>query len=64
MNTLQEIWNNRIHSAGKHANRFSKAEMLDMAREGGEFWLYQQSPHNTDAYREGWERTFGDNKEK
>lgn len=56
----QGIWNQRIREAGsRKAGRFSGKTMETLAREGGDFWIYEQSPHNTDAYREGWDRIFG-----
>lgn len=60
MTRLQEIWNKRIRSSSERRLRyFTESEKLQMAHEGGPMWIYEQDPHNTDAYREGWERIFG-----
>ena len=54
----QEMWNKRIRES-RNPSKFGAQTMETMAREGGPFWKYQQDPHNTDAYREGWDRIFG-----
>lgn len=58
MKRVQEIWNREIRSMGRHANRLPQKSMEAMIHESGEFWTYEQSPHNTDAYRDGWDRIF------
>jgi len=58
MSKYRDHWNRRIRD-GADPSKFNQDTMERMSRESGPFWVYQQSPHNTDAYKEGWERTFG-----
>lgn len=59
MNTkYQRYWNKRIRGFQNPAN-IGGPMIARIAREGGPFWTYEQDPHNTDAFKEGWERTYG-----
>jgi len=58
MPKYQDYWNKVIRTH-PDPSKFSAKTMENMVLESGEFWKYEQDPHNTDAYREGWERTFG-----
>lgn len=62
MKESQRKWNERIRSAGKDATMFSETTMSQLIDEGGPLWNYEGPPYNTDAYRDGWERTFGQGK--
>lgn len=54
----QRHWNEMIRKAPRAAN-FNADTMRRIATEGGPLWKYEQDPHNTKAFKEGFDRTFG-----
>lgn len=54
----QRYWNKRIHGLRNPAG-IGGENIFRIARESGEFWTYEQDPHNTNAYKEGYDRIFG-----
>lgn len=57
-NFYQKYWNKRIRET-KNPIHLGGPTLERIARESGPFWIYQQDPHNNDAFRDGFEHTFG-----